>query len=62
MSFLHLEYYIDSSVFINMLKRKQFFLQLVFFLLGQLLGMISEEITAFITSYTLHAQCNFKPI
>ena len=28
--FFHLEYYIDSSVFINMLKRKQFFLQVFF--------------------------------
>ena len=73
--FIHLSIYmenvfsstnIDSSVLVNMLKKKLFFFFFFFyswlFLVAQLLSMISDEITAFITSYTLHAQCNCKPM
>ena len=48
------EYYTDSSVFIAMLAKKQIFYSWLF-LVGELFSMISWEITAFITEYTLHA-------
>ena len=37
-----------------------FFFYSWLFLLGQLFSKMSEDITAFITSYTLHAQCNMN--
>ena len=49
----------------NYVKKKAFFLFFYYswlFLVAHLLSMISEEITAFITSYTVHEQCNCKPI
>ena len=47
----------------NYVKKKAFFFYYSWlFLVAHLLSMISEEITAFITSYTVHEQCNCKPI
>ena len=43
-------------------KKVSFFFYSWLFLVVQLLSMISEEITALISSCTVHAQCNCKPI